>query len=306
MGAPLRTWLWPVAPAVLALAGIYLVRHIAHVRAQTSCVNPPLTGLGGWTAGSGVTYRISSNADSSEVTQLNQAFASWTSANSSNGSGISFTNLGSQQGPPQISVTLCNTAGCAGGNPSEVSVSPQSGNPVTGANITIDTTKVPDGNNDVLRSALHEIGHTMGLDEEPGQNGQPNCGQVPGGSVMNSECGTSFDNIATSVTACDQHSVSNEAQYAPLPPEACTQDSDCSTGQICYRGTCKDSTLPGGGGGPGLDGCSPIIMAIGSTPDYDLTSVQGGVWFDVTGTGVKQLVAWTQAGSAGWFSRFGS
>jgi len=40
--------------------------------------------------------------------------------------------------------------------------------------------------------------------------------------------------------------------------------------------------------------------------DYDLTSIQGGVWFDVTGTGIQQLVAWTQAGSAGWFSRFGS
>jgi len=38
------------------------------------------------------------------------------------------------------------------------------------------------------------------------------------------------------------------------------------------------------------------VLAVGSTPDYDLTSIQGGVWFDVTGIGIKQLVAWTQAG----------
>lgn len=43
-------------------------------------------------------------------------------------------------------------------------------------------------------------------------------------------------------------------------------------------------------------GCSPIIIAVGQSADVQLTSAQGGVWFDLEGTRVKQRVAWTRAG----------
>ena len=37
------------------------------------------------------------------------------------------------------------------------------------------------------------------------------------------------------------------------------------------------------------------MIAVGETPDYDLTSPQDGVWFDLQGTGIKQHLAWTKA-----------
>jgi len=240
--------------------------------AQTSCQNPPPATHGGWAQNStGVTYRIPSNATAEQTTQINQAFQSWTTANQSNNSNVSFSNMGSSAGPAQITITLCNTPGCApGGNPAFTSGTTDSSGATVSAQITIDTTQVPTTDSDVLRAILHEIGHTMGLGDL-GQPNQPNCGMVAGGSVMNSICNGSFANIPTSVTTCDNNGVNALPQYPPPPPPD------------------PPPADPG-------SGTSPIILALGKSTDYQLTGPQGGVWFDLDADGIPERTAWTQAG----------
>jgi hypothetical protein len=43
------------------------------------------------------------------------------------------------------------------------------------------------------------------------------------------------------------------------------------------------------------DGCSPIIIAVGQSADYQLTSADYGVFFDLDGDGIRQKMAWTRA-----------
>ena len=134
----------------------------------------------------------------------------------------------------------------------------------------------------------------MGMGEQ-----KADCTNENPSTVMNQGCGTndSGNDMPTNVTSCDDTQVNNEPAYpAPPPPSnSCNADSDCPTSYTCGKGTCVYNPTGGDGGGGGLQ-CTPIVLAVGSTPDYDLTSIQSGVWFDVTGTGIKQLVAWTQAG----------
>jgi hypothetical protein len=41
--------------------------------------------------------------------------------------------------------------------------------------------------------------------------------------------------------------------------------------------------------------CSPIIIAVGQSSNYQFTSTAGGVWFDLNADGIKERMAWTQA-----------
>ena len=66
----------------------------------------------------------------------------------------------------------------------------------------------------VQKIMAHEIGHPMGLDNQPVDPGNPNCGgQTAGESVMNAMCGTndSANNLPTptmlGIPSCDNASV---------------------------------------------------------------------------------------------------
>jgi hypothetical protein len=59
--------------------------------------------------------------------------------------------------------------------------------------------------------------------------------------------------------------------------------SDCLCGAECFEGTC----------GPPIANCTPIIIAVGQNANHQLTSVQGGVWFDLDGDGVLERIPWT-------------
>ena len=78
--------------------------------------------------------------------------------------------------------------------------------PLTGT-LTMDPA-APGYDSFMSRVTLHEVGHTMGLTDQP-LGGGFCAGQVAGQSVMNSNCGTndSAGNIAASVTACDNASL---------------------------------------------------------------------------------------------------
>jgi hypothetical protein len=41
----------------------------------------------------------------------------------------------------------------------------------------------------------------------------------------------------------------------------------------------------------------PIVVAVGKDSSYRLTSAKDGVWFDIDGDGIRELVAWTERDS---------
>jgi len=45
-----------------------------------------------------------------------------------------------------------------------------------------------------------------------------------------------------------------------------------------------------------LPNCTPIVIAVGQDSNYQFTSAEDGVWFDMDGDGVLNLVAWTRPG----------
>lgn len=60
----------------------------------------------------------------------------------------------------------------------------------------------------IQKVMLHEIGHTMRLDDQ--FVGSGTCGgELAGESVMNAQCGTndSADNMASNVTSCDNATI---------------------------------------------------------------------------------------------------
>ncbi len=293
-----------IALAVIVLFPVayWLLRH-SDVLAQSGCVGvpPPLSATdGGWaqgTAGSanGVTFRMPSGASGDQVTQIQEAFDNWTNANGSNNSNVSFINFGNNSGPTQISIVLCNTAGCAGSGLAATQVTPPNGYPITTATITVDTTQVATTDSDLLRIMEHEVGHTMGLGDL-GQSGQPNCGLVANGSVMNQVCNGSFSNIPTFVTPCDNDSITNSTQYAPppsCPPQTCYEDGYTWDDASCSCVPIQPCGAPCGGG-------SPILVDVDGS-GFHLTDYQGGVIFDITASGHPIQISWTQAGSTNAF-----
>lgn len=54
--------------------------------------------------------------------------------------------------------------------------------------------------------------------------------------------------------------------------------------------------MPNGECGPPTIECNPIIIAVGQGSNYQLTSPSGGVFFNLNADGIKEKMAWTQAG----------
>lgn len=57
----------------------------------------------------------------------------------------------------------------------------------------------------------------------------------------------------------------------------------CTCGAECWQGECGPPTIE----------CSPIIIAVAQSSNYQLTSPAGGVDFDLNGDGIKERMAWT-------------
>src|SRR5207244_1452194 len=131
-------------------------------------------------------------------TQLTSAFQKWTTANSNNGSGVTFAPADAshaatytvQTGSYQVNGSYSS----AGTN-----LSPPTGGVVTGATTSIDLSNTggnffdstrSDFDPAMLKVMLHEIGHTMGITDMPIPDPTANCGgQTAGQSVMNGKCG---------------------------------------------------------------------------------------------------------------------
>jgi hypothetical protein len=158
----------------------------------------------------------------------------------------------------------------------------------------------------------HEFGHEVGcLNDMLAPNDDP-CLQTPGASIMNGYCGTNDSGgiLPSSITPCDNDEV-NQIQSCHQPVGGCLPGyywdeffCDCiysgppppppePCGGLC---TCGAECMPNGQCGPLPDGCSPIIIAVGQSSNYQLTSAAEGVLFDMNADGIAEPMAWTRAG----------
>ncbi len=162
-------------------------------------------------------------------------------------------------------------------------------------------------NNFIEKIALHEIGHTVGIQHPmPPESGNL-CDEQDGGSVMNGYCGTNdrLGNMPLDIPTCDKDQILNT--YPPPPPPTATGcyyspwDYDACTAEygnydtarcVCERGPQRDLC---GGTGRERDEClSPIVIDVDGD-GFALTDAQHGVFFDLTSDGVAERLSWTAA-----------
>jgi hypothetical protein len=155
---------------------------------------------------------------------------------------------------------------------------------------------------------LHEIGHTMGLDEAPVPS-SGYCNQDKGGTVMNGVCGQndSGGNMASQITDCDKTNVSDI--YSGKPPTSPNEGGGGIGGstptptpppQSCYGRpptTCYTCDTVSGSWVP-IPNCTstPIIIDVNGD-GFTMTDAQGGVTFDLNSDGLLEQLSWTAANS---------
>ena len=153
----------------------------------------------------------------------------------------------------------------------------------------------------ILKVMLHEIGHTMGLNDEPVPNLNASCGgQTAGISVMNGKCGINDrgNNLPTDVTSCDDQTVGSNSYYQTGGcPINCEYQPDA------YCGPVDHCLFPDNGCPPNCTSngscCfnpTPIIIDV-SGNGFNLTDVENGVYFDIGGDGYPDHVSWIASGS---------
>jgi hypothetical protein len=165
------------------------------------------------------------------------------------------------------------------------------------------------------KAALHEIGHTMGLNHLTGYSSV--CDEPDGASVMNNLCGTndSGNNMSTSVTTCDKNVINSQSGYPAggcflCDGSTCVQDDVNGTYTSCSAANCHDEL--GGGFCVEIYACpegrqfnyetcrcettSPILVDV-QGDGFDLTDAATGTTFDMNGDGLMEFLSWTSSGS---------
>jgi hypothetical protein len=249
----------------------------ARLHAQTSsgCASTSQSAQA-WAPNTTVYYNLSNITDPQAKQQIQNAINAWDTANQSNNSGVRFSSSTPPAGAPTITFQIGGANANNAGH-TDTTVNLQTGI-IQSATVTFYTDgKTPGGNpiydagqagyyDMFLKVGLHEIGHTMGLDDAPVPS-TGYCDQPDGATVMNGYCGTndSGGNLSKTVTPCDQNALnSSDSPYPPPPP-----------------------TGGGGGGdytgGGGYDYCTPYYWEYytsydgGATWEYD-GSEYAGCW----------------------------
>lgn len=190
-----------------------------------------------WAKGTTVYYNLSNITDPQIRQQVQNAINAWDTANQSNRSGVRFSSATPPAGSPTISFQVGGSNGSNAGHV-DTTINLSTGI-IQSATVSFYTAGQTPGGNPIydpsqpgyydmfLKVALHEIGHTMGL-EDATVPSTGYCDQQDGATTMNGYCGTndSGGNMPTNVTTCDKDAI-NSAD-SPYPP-----------------------SLPSGGGGGG-------------------------------------------------------
>ena len=247
------------------------------VRAQSGCPDVDHGMLVAWN-GRGSTVYFSINGFPPDVRpQVQAAFDKWNAANQTNGTNIRFEPADATH-PANFIVQVGSDTGRRNTN-GTITYAPAAtqlrGNPQTGI-VNSATTNVDLNNvrgqwydqsrgsfaDAILKVMLHEIGHTMGLNDVPVPDINAPCGnQTARNSVMNGKCGVNDEgnNLPTDVTDCDNNTASLVGQIAGPGGGCVDNDSDGMCDALdCDNGTQHDPTNCGefGGGDPcGGDPC---------------------------------------------------
>lgn len=191
------------------------------VQASTGCA-PNDPDIHGWAKNTTVYYSIGGFSPAVQA-QIEQAFALWNTANGQNGSNVTF-QAEDANNPATFTVSAGPAVASSGSSAGLTNIFHPFGT-VSGAQTLIDVdnsqgTWFAEGqagyDNVFLKIMLHEIGHTMGLNDVPVPDITKNCGdQTAGNSVMNGKCGINDqgNNLPTDVQPCDNLDVDSNFQY---------------------------------------------------------------------------------------------
>jgi hypothetical protein len=272
----------------------------------------------GWAKCLIVYYCYDSSITPDQRPQIERAISTWNQANQTNNSKVKFRPATTTSG---CILTFKNSISAS--NEPAVTQPFGSGGRITSAEITFYSNGTfPNTNikffdpsktgysNAYEKAALHEIGHTMGLNHLTGY--PSSCAEPDRASVMNSMCdpNDTANNMPTSVTACDNNVINSQSGY---PTGSCYRCDGSSCVQDNAEGTYTTSNCDGACGGGGFVICvesgggetgtnfgqicsSPILIDVWGN-GFDLTDAIGGVDFDLRPDGTAERTGWTTAAS---------